>query len=244
MAKLISKCPICGGELSVPVLKCGDCGLELKNDFELSPFDRLSEEQNTFLISFLKNQGNLKSVQAELKLSYPAAKKKMADLLSFLGLAENTNERNEDIDMSSWAVNTESTNASDIVKAKLVANGGRATIRTLRGNPHEVWVVSGNTFHCSAAKNVDYTYDVFDVVVDHITAQGGTSRKGSARHGIGSYMCEDDTVAAAILTNYFHNTTGYDPSFFIIAILEWAGIVRNTQGRVMLTDEYKALRGL
>lgn len=241
MAKLISKCPICGGELSVPVLKCGDCGLELKNDFELSPFDRLSEEQNTFLISFLKNQGNLKSVQAELNLSYPAAKKKMADLLSFLGLAENTNERNEDIDMSNLTVNTESTNASDIVKAKLVANGGKATFSTLQGINHEFWAVSNDEFHCDAA-DIDFQYKIFDDIVNHIVSQGGTSRKGNAR--LGTNMPKDGTIAAAIVDNYFQTRTGHDPSFIMIAILDWAGIVHNSRGFATLTDEYKALRGL
>lgn len=238
MAKLISKCPICGGELSVPVLKCGDCGLELKNDFELSPFDRLSEEQNTFLISFLKNQGNLKSVQSELNLSYPAAKRKMADLLSFLGLGENTNERNEDIDMSNLTVNTESTNASDIVKAKLIANGGKATIRTLRGNPHEVRATSGNTFAFDFVKD-NFTYDIFDIIVKHIIDQGGTAKKGTIRTAPDDPQREN-TIADAIFNNY--NTTR-DPAFAMVAVLEWAGIVHNTIGDATLTDEYKALRG-
>ena len=34
--------------------------MELKNTFDLSPFDLLDNEQFEFLITFLKNRGNLK----------------------------------------------------------------------------------------------------------------------------------------------------------------------------------------
>ena len=51
--------------------------MELKNSFELSAFDRLSEEKTDFLMAFLRNRGNLKSLQSELQISYPLAKKKL-----------------------------------------------------------------------------------------------------------------------------------------------------------------------
>ena len=44
MSKLIAECPVCHGELKICALKCADCGLELRNDFKLSEFDLLSEE--------------------------------------------------------------------------------------------------------------------------------------------------------------------------------------------------------
>ena len=55
--------------------------MELRNDFELSPFDSLSPEQTEFLTTFLKQRGNMSSVQNELGISYPAAKKRLDDLL-------------------------------------------------------------------------------------------------------------------------------------------------------------------
>ena len=75
MAKLISKCPGCKGALIISTLQCSCCGMELKNNFDLSPFDQLNSEQNALLISFLKNRGNLKEVQSDLNISYPTAKK-------------------------------------------------------------------------------------------------------------------------------------------------------------------------
>ena len=89
MYNFISSCPSCGGELHISTLQCGSCGLEIKKDFEVSVFDKLSDEQISFLLSFLKNQGNLKSLQTEQGISYPAAKKKLNDLLVAMNLVDN-----------------------------------------------------------------------------------------------------------------------------------------------------------
>ena len=81
MKTLLSKCPSCHGSLYISSLRCPDCGMELNNTFELSPFNELSSEQYSFLLSFLRCRGNLKSLQKELQISYPTAKKKLDDLL-------------------------------------------------------------------------------------------------------------------------------------------------------------------
>ena len=90
MKRLISKCPACHETLQVTTLKCPDCGMELKNTFDLSPFDLLDNEQFEFLITFLKNRGNLKEVQSEMQISYPTAKKKLDELLAALNLSSTT----------------------------------------------------------------------------------------------------------------------------------------------------------
>lgn len=243
MAKLISTCPICKGSLRVPVLKCDGCGLELKNDFELSPFDRLPEEQYSFLMTFLKNRGNLKAVQEQLGLSYPVVKEKLNELLCSLGL-ENPLAENEKgmVDMTDWNINENSKKASDIVRSKLIACGGKTVVRTLQGNAYSVWVESPTTFACD--KITPYTYDIFDVIVEHIIAQGGKARKGSGRGHLGDSNCGEDTIAAAILENYWHSDTGRDPGFVMIAILEWAGIVHNRRGYAELTAEYRTIRNV
>ena len=53
MNGIISKCPACGEELCVSVLRCTECGLEIKKDFKVSVFDKLSDEQSSFLLAFL-----------------------------------------------------------------------------------------------------------------------------------------------------------------------------------------------
>ena len=109
MSKVISECPACGTKLTIASLRCTGCGMELRNDFELSPFDSLNPEQMNFLITFLKQRGNMSSVQSELGISYPAAKKRLDDLLVTLNLIENSPQdlktfEMEDVDMSTWYV--------------------------------------------------------------------------------------------------------------------------------------------
>ena len=45
MRKVISRCPVCGGELKVTRLKCEECETVIENDFVLSKFDYLSGEE-------------------------------------------------------------------------------------------------------------------------------------------------------------------------------------------------------
>ena len=123
MAKMISYCPVCSTKLNISTLTCKGCGMELKNDFELSAFDSLNPEQYTFLITFLKHRGNLNAVQKELNVSYPTAKKQLDNLLVSLNLLDDTAdsaESQEVIDMSNWTIQENSNKASDIIKQKLM----------------------------------------------------------------------------------------------------------------------------
>lgn len=239
MATILSKCPACGDDLKISTIKCCGCGLEIKNDFELTPFDRLNPEQYAFLIEFLKSQGNLKSVQNTLGLSYPTAKKKLSQLLTSLDLNNNT-EPLAELDISEWKSNLDSHNASDIIKQKLIACGGRASVRSIKGKLYEVWVVDESHFSCENI--VPYGYDVFDIIVNLLISQGGRAKKGSGRARLGDPKCEETTVAGAIIKNYFHKNVGesaFDPGFALIAIMEWAGIIKSEWGYVELTSAYK-----
>lgn len=243
MPELIAQCPVCNEALQVSTLRCSGCGLELRSNFQLSAFDRLSPEQYDFLINFLKNRGNLKAVQAHMKLSYPAAKKKLSDLLAALGLEESIeDESTEGTYMDVEQICTRSHWASELVKNKLISCGGKALVRSIKGKEYEVRVIDSETFSCD---NLPTCYfKVFDVIADLLCDQGGQAKKGNARSGkLGSPQCEETTIAGAILKNYFRKEigeSGFDPVFGLIAILEWAGIVCNKWGSVELTGQYMA----
>ena len=240
MNSIISSCPVCGGALHISTLQCDECGLEIRKNFEIGSFSKLSDDQISFLLSFLKNQGNFKSLQAELGLSYPAAKKKLNELLGALGLAEVTTPCYvEEVDMSTWKTDLMSRKASDIVKAKLMDCNGVATVRTYKGKEYILHVVDEDKFSCDEI--LDYEYSVFDVIVNTLVSQGGKAKKGYGRRRLGDPGCEEATVAGAIMKYYFGKQEGescYDPTFALIAILEWAGIVRNGWGYVELSEQY------
>ena len=220
--------------------------MEMKNNFELSAFDRLSNEQYAFLIEFLQQRGNLKNVQSELGVSYPTAKKQLDDLLIALELTQEADEQEmEEIDMSNLVVNHNSTDASEIIKAKLLSCGGRVIVYSARGLPCEIWAdADGKSFVSNKLPiKPNYEYRVFDVIVELLLANGGRARKGNGRnYKLGEPECDETTVVGAIAKNYAGKKNGesvFDPVFVFAAILEWAGIAHNERGELVLTQNYR-----
>lgn len=245
MAKMISKCPGCNGTLHITTLQCPDCGMELKNDFEMSMFDTLSGEEKAFLMAFLRHRGNLKNVQSELEISYPTAKKKLNELLVRLGLAEPEQEEIEMPNISNLTAVRNSTKASEIIKAKLLDNGGRVIVHTARGLPCEIIAAPDGKSFVSKKLPVKppYEYMVFDAIVDLLIANGGRARKGNGRnYKLGHPECDENTVVG-IVAIYAGKKLGesvYDPVFVLAAVLEWAGIASNERGEVVLTQSYRS----
>lgn len=243
MSILIHKCPGCQTDLEISVLHCPKCGLELKNSFELSAFDRLSRENADFLMAFLRNRGNLKNLQAELQISYPLAKKKLDELLRALGIGEEetVKEEQEVIDVSGITVHNDSTKASEIVKAKLVAAGGRAMIRLYNGELREM-IASPNGKQFLCPQLIPYSYEVFDAIVELLlNSPGYRAKKGNARnYKLGEPGCELSTVAGTVLTfmGKKPGESGLDPVFFLAAVLDWAGLATNGRGEIALTASY------
>lgn len=52
MKKVISRCPVCNNELTVARLKCECCDTVIENNFRLSKFDYLSDEELYFTETF------------------------------------------------------------------------------------------------------------------------------------------------------------------------------------------------
>ena len=85
--RLISRCPVCSGRLRAVRLKCSKCGTVIENEFELSRFESLGEDQVKFLETFVMCRGNIKDVEKELGISYPTVRAKLDDVISALGYA-------------------------------------------------------------------------------------------------------------------------------------------------------------
>jgi hypothetical protein len=83
--KILSKCPICSSRLKATRLKCDGCDTVVENQFELSKFDYLNNEQLSFIEVFLKSRGNIKDVEKELGISYPTVRAKLDEVIVALG---------------------------------------------------------------------------------------------------------------------------------------------------------------
>lgn len=83
--EVISKCPICNNELTITRLHCDNCQVEINGEFYLSRLNLLSKDQLLFVEAFIKNQGNIKSIEKELNISYPTVKKILNEVLQTMG---------------------------------------------------------------------------------------------------------------------------------------------------------------
>lgn len=210
---------------------------------EHSIFENLSPEQNRFLLAFLRHRGNLKGVQNEFGISYIAAKNKLDDLLFQLHLTTDEVNRSKAA-MTSLKLDQSNPKASEIVKAKLLENGGHVTVYTARGLPCEIWADSDGKSFVSDKLPIkpNYEYTVFDVIVELLVANGGRAKKGNGRnYKLGHPNCDEHTVVGAVAKNYAGKKVGdsvFDPVFVLAAVLEWAGIVHNGRGELVLTQQH------
>lgn len=85
MKKVISRCPVCSRELTVARLKCDACDTVIENNFSLSKFDYLSDEELYFTETFIRCRGNIKEVEKELGISYPTVRSKLDAVIKKLG---------------------------------------------------------------------------------------------------------------------------------------------------------------
>lgn len=89
MHQVIGACPVCGEELMVTRLHCGQCDTALEGRFALGRFYHLSREQIQFLEIFTKNRGSLKDIGLELQISYPTVVNRLNEMLMALGFRES-----------------------------------------------------------------------------------------------------------------------------------------------------------
>jgi len=79
------RCPVCGDELSVTRLVCGNCGTALEGRFALGKLFQLTSDQLHFVELFLRSEGKLNRVQEELGLSYPTVRNRLTEVIQCMG---------------------------------------------------------------------------------------------------------------------------------------------------------------
>ena len=87
------KCPACGQEMRVCLLRCPACRTEVQGEFILGRFAQLDSEQLAFLETFLRCRGSLKDVGAAVGISYPTARNRLDALLQALDLGTPAADR-------------------------------------------------------------------------------------------------------------------------------------------------------
>ncbi|MGI8924245.1 MAG: DUF2089 family protein [Fimbriimonadales bacterium] len=82
------------GEWHISEFRSDQAQLQVKGRFKISPFQKLSADQASFLITFLRCRGVISSVEKELGISYPTVRSRLDALLKALDLAPSTDAVN------------------------------------------------------------------------------------------------------------------------------------------------------
>jgi hypothetical protein len=80
--KLPLQCPSCSTKLSVMSLKCEACETVVTGSFKLPLLAKLSNDDQIFILEFLKSSGSIKEMASQAKVSYPTMRNRLDDLIS------------------------------------------------------------------------------------------------------------------------------------------------------------------
>lgn len=83
-AKLPTSCPSCGHLLGVRALECPACQTVVQGDFDLAPLNRLSPEEQEFVLEFIKASGSLKELAKQYGVSYPTVRNRLDSLIEHM----------------------------------------------------------------------------------------------------------------------------------------------------------------
>lgn len=85
MHPLPGECPVCQGELIITQTECRTCQTRIEGRFFTGPLSNLSTEQMEFVELFIKNEGKITKMEAELSLSYPTIRNRLHAVIRALG---------------------------------------------------------------------------------------------------------------------------------------------------------------
>jgi hypothetical protein len=77
-------CPTCASPLEPRELACPTCATTVRGHWSPHPLSRLTAEQTTFLLLFVRSRGNLSDVERALGVSYPVVRAKLDELIAAL----------------------------------------------------------------------------------------------------------------------------------------------------------------
>ena len=83
--RVLTSCPVCGGDMIITEIKCPDCDITIQGKFEQSTVSSLSPEHMKFVKVFMRANGSIKEVEKLLGISYPTVKSRLEKVNAALG---------------------------------------------------------------------------------------------------------------------------------------------------------------
>lgn len=92
MHPALTRCPVCGNELTVTRLHCSSCDTQVEGRFTAGHFANLTSEQLDFILTFVRVEGRLNRMETELSLSYPTIRNRLHEIIRALGYEPGKDE--------------------------------------------------------------------------------------------------------------------------------------------------------
>lgn len=93
--KIVSACPVCGGQVLVSRLTCERCDTRIDTTLPIPPFFRLPEDLQQFVLTFLRCRGSIRDMEKALGISYPTVCKRLDLVNELLGNKEAALSRDQ-----------------------------------------------------------------------------------------------------------------------------------------------------
>ena len=93
MKRLPISCPSCQGRLSVKRLRCDHCETEVEGQYALPALASLTQEDQDFIVAFIKTSGSLKEMADLLKVSYPTVRNRLDEIIGKVKKSESNQEK-------------------------------------------------------------------------------------------------------------------------------------------------------
>ena len=84
MKRLPTACPSCHGDLVVKQLRCERCETEVDGVYPLPTLASLGQEDQEFILEFIKASGSLKEMAGILNVSYPTVRNRLDEIIEKL----------------------------------------------------------------------------------------------------------------------------------------------------------------
>ncbi len=79
--KLPQNCPSCSSKMKVKKMVCPSCETEVDGLFTMPLLSSLSNDDQLFIVDFMKVGGSLKDMASKMKLSYPTVRNHLDEII-------------------------------------------------------------------------------------------------------------------------------------------------------------------
>ncbi|MCC6373010.1 MAG: DUF2089 family protein [Bacteroidia bacterium] len=91
--RMPQSCPSCDTKMKVKKLVCPNCATEVDGLFNFPVLSALSNEEQLFIIDFIKVGGSLKDMATNMKLSYPTIRNQLDDIIERVSSLQKLNDK-------------------------------------------------------------------------------------------------------------------------------------------------------